>query len=137
MLGAWCLDVSFSWPNSLLASGAGFAKKASMRFAKGKFVPPAKAFLASLLVALVLLLDAMAVCPALHELIHHDAGKPDHECAVTMFAHGQVDSISVDVPVVTPQVFVFNVPQIEISIFSPAIDNLPAGRGPPALPSVS
>jgi hypothetical protein len=103
-----------------------------MRFAKGWPSVSGKAFVASLLIALVLLLDAMAVCPALHELIHHDAGKPDHECAVTMFAHGQVDSVSVDVPIVTPQVFVFAVPQVEISVFSPAIENLPAGRAPPA-----
>jgi len=123
--------------NSRLASGAGFVKKAAMRFARGWSNLPGKAFVASLLIALVLLLDAMAACPALHELIHHDAGKPDHECAVTMFAHGQVDSVSIEVPVTTPQVFVFAVPQIEISVFSPAIENLPAGRGPPVLPSVS
>jgi hypothetical protein len=108
-----------------------------MRFAKGCFGRPGKAFVASLLVALVLLLDAMAACPALHELIHHDAGKPDHECAVTMFAHGQVESASIELPVTTPQVFVFALPQVEISVFSPAIENLPAGRGPPASSSNS
>ena len=52
---------------------------------------PGKSLLAGLLIALVLLLDAMAACPALHELIHHDADKPGHECAVTMFAHGKVE----------------------------------------------
>jgi hypothetical protein len=123
--------------NSRLASGGGFAKKAVMRLAKGWPTLPGKAFVALLLIANILLLDAMAACPALHELIHHDAGKPDHECAVTMFAHGQVDSVSIEVPVTTPQVFVFVLPQVEFSVFSPAIENLPAGRAPPVLPVVS
>jgi hypothetical protein len=82
-------------------------------------------------VGIVLLLDAMAACPSLHELIHHDAGKPDHECAVTMFAHGKVDSVSVDVPFAAPPTFVIVLPTVEFSIFRPAIDDLPAGRAPP------
>ena len=49
-----------------------------------------KAALAALLAGIVLFLDAMAACPALHELIHHDADQPGHECAVTMFMHGKV-----------------------------------------------
>jgi hypothetical protein len=90
-----------------------------------------KAVIASLLVGVVLLLDAMAACPSLHELIHKDAGRADHECAVTMFAHGKVDSVSVEVPVAAPQTFVIVLPSVEFSIFSPAIDHLPAGRAPP------
>ena len=90
-----------------------------------------KAVIASLLVCLVLLLDAMAACPALHELIHKDADSDEHHCAVTMFAHGQVDSATVQVSAVTPTVSVETVPQIVFSIFAPAIENLPAGRGPP------
>jgi len=96
-----------------------------------------KAVIASLLVALVLLLDAMAACPELHELIHHDAGQPEHQCAVTLFAHGQVDSAVLDVPVVTTATPVETTPQVIISVFSPAIKDLPAGRAPPVLPSVS
>ena len=90
-----------------------------------------KAVIASLLVCLVLLLDAMAACPKLHELIHKDAGKADHDCAVTMFAHGKVDSVSVDVPFAAPPTFVIVLPTVEFSIFRPAIDDLPAGRAPP------
>jgi len=73
----------------------------------------------------------MAAIPALHELIHHDADKADHECAVTLFAHGKVDSTTVDVPVVVVSVPVEAAPQIELSVFSTTIENLPPGRAPP------
>ena len=65
-----------------------------------------KAVIASLLVGLVLLLDVMAVCPSLHELVHKDAGSPEHHCAVTMFAHGQVDSATVEVAPAAPAILV-------------------------------
>jgi hypothetical protein len=95
------------------------------------------AVVASLLAGLVLLLNAMAAGPALHELIHKDAGKSDHECAVTMFAHGQMGSALADVPLVAPQIFAENLPALTISVFRPAIENLPAGRGPPVSSSNS
>ena len=60
-----------------------------MRSAKQHFKPFGKSAVAVLLIGMILLLDAMAACPALHELIHKDADKPGHECAVTMFAHGK------------------------------------------------
>jgi ABC-type phosphate/phosphonate transport system substrate-binding protein len=98
---------------------------------------PGKAAIALLLIGLVLLLDAMAACHDLHEKIHKDADQPGHECAVTMFAHGKVDSATVDVPIVGTTAAVEATPQIEFSLFSPAIENLPHGRAPPALCSVS
>jgi len=94
-----------------------------------------KAALAALLVGTILFLDAMAACPALHELIHHDADKPGHECAVTMFMHGKVESATVEVPVIIAASQIEPAPQIEFSIFSPAIENLPQGRAPPAVSS--
>jgi hypothetical protein len=98
---------------------------------------PGQDVIASLLAGLVLLLNAMATSPSLHEWFHADAGKEDHQCAVTLFAHGQVDSASVDVPISAPLTFVETVPSAVISVFSPAIENLPAGRAPPVLPAVS
>lgn len=88
--------------------------------------------MAVLLAFLVLVLDAMAVCPSLHELIHKDADSLDHQCAVTMFAHGQVDSTLIDVAMVVPPDYMVMAPLAKISAFSPAIEYLPAGRGPPA-----
>jgi hypothetical protein len=101
------------------------------------FQRPGRAIIASLLTGLVLLLNAMAASPSLHEWVHADAGDSGHQCAVTMFAHGQVDSASVDVAAVEPQTFVAVPSSVEISVFSPAIENLPAGRAPPVSSSNS
>jgi hypothetical protein len=92
--------------------------------------------LAALLVGLILLLNAMAACPALHELLHKDAEHADHHCAVTMFAHGKVDSVTCEVPIVAPAVWVEIVPLSKFSVFSSAIQNLPHGRAPPAVASL-
>jgi len=81
--------------------------------------------------ALILMLDALAVSPSLHEQLHTDANSPQHQCVVTLFAHGQVDSASVEVSAPVPVVAVEITPQIIFSVFSPAIGDLPAGRAPP------
>jgi len=86
-----------------------------------------------LCILLVLLLNLLTASPSLHEWFHADAGKEDHQCAVTLFAHGQLDSPVVDVPVVAPLTLVVVVSPVVISVFSPTIENLPAGRGPPAV----
>jgi hypothetical protein len=91
----------------------------------------------ALLIFLVLLLNLLAAAPSLHRLIHADADDADHQCAVTMFAHAQVDTVSVDVPVAVSLTAIETVPVIDFSAFSPFIENLPGERGPPVLPSVS
>ena len=96
-----------------------------------------KAALAALLVGVVLLLDAMAACPALHELIHKDAGHSDHQCAVTVFAQGKVDFTAVEVQVIVSSAPLETAQRIEFSIYQPAIENLPLGRAPPLPGSVS
>jgi len=88
--------------------------------------------LASLLSGIVLLVNAMAASPSLHELFHSDAGQAEHQCAVTLFAHGQVDSASVDVEAAAPLPLAQVVSFAYSSVFCPAIQNLPAGRAPPA-----
>lgn len=47
---------------------------------------------AFLLATIVLLLAALGSSPTLHKLVHADAGAPDHECAISLFANGQVSS---------------------------------------------
>ena len=95
------------------------------------FKRPGQAVLALLLAGLVLLLDAMAACPKLHELIHHDADQPGHECAVTMFAHGQVDSSVATVVTILPLIPVDFSPLTLVSLPNAQVETLPPGRGPP------
>ncbi|MDD5141272.1 MAG: hypothetical protein PHY43_13555 [Verrucomicrobiales bacterium] len=104
-----------------------------MQPAKPLFNQPGKPALAGLLVALVLLLNALAASPALHELIHKEAEKTSHACVVTLFAHGQVDSASCDVPVIVPTAFIKTTSSIIFSVPITAIENLPPGRAPPAV----
>jgi hypothetical protein len=49
---------------------------------------PLRSALAFFLIGHLLLISAMAACPALHELVHSDAQAQGHECAVTLFASG-------------------------------------------------
>jgi hypothetical protein len=122
----------------LLACGTAFAKKANgLQLEKSHFRSLGRTGIVWLLASLVLLLNAMAACPTLHELIHHDADSDEHHCAVTLFAHGHVDSATADVSVATPPAFIEAVPQIVLSVFAPTIENLPAGRAPPVFSAVS
>jgi hypothetical protein len=99
---------------------------------KSNLIHRGKPVLAALLIGLVLLLDAMAAAPALHELIHKDANEAGHECVVTLFAHGQVESAACDIPVILPAAFVEAAPLVESSFSGTTIENLPPGRAPPA-----
>lgn len=82
-------------------------------------------------VLLVLLLNLLAASPSLHELIHTDADKAGHQCAVMVFVHGQVDSSAVDVAIPVPTAPVEFCPQILVSVPHTLMAALPPGRGPP------
>jgi hypothetical protein len=107
-------------------------KANGLQLEKRQFGSLGRAGIALSLAFLILLLNAMAAFPALHELFHHDADSTEHHCAVTLFAHGQVDSFTVDVSVATPPASIGSVPPVIFPVFAPSIENLPAGRGPPA-----
>jgi len=68
-------------------------------------------------------------------MIHHDAGKEDHDCAVTMFAQGKANSVTCEIIIPPPTLSVEIDKPFIISDFSPAIENLPQGRAPPAVSS--
>jgi hypothetical protein len=106
-------------------------KANGLQHMKRHFQHSGLAVIASLLACVVLLLDAMAACPDLHELIHHDADEPGHECAVTMFAHGQVDSPVVDVAAIIPVAPVEFFPMTSVSVFNALVEELPPSCGPP------
>jgi hypothetical protein len=103
---------------------------------KNRFCKLGISTLAASLVGLILLLDAMAACPALHELIHKDAGEADHHCAVTMFAQGKVDSATCEVAIPPPTTLIETTRHFTFSIFRPVIENLPQGRAPPSVASL-
>lgn len=86
---------------------------------------------------IIFLLDAMAACPALHEMIHHDAGKEDHDCAVTMLALGKMDSAICEIIIPPPTAWFETFRHFTILVFSPAIENLPPSRAPPGRFSIS
>jgi hypothetical protein len=92
-----------------------------------------KPALSGFLVLLLLLLNVLAASPALHELIHKDAGQADHACVITLFTHGHVDSASGHVPVAVPNAEIETTPSIIFSGPDTAVENLPPGRGPPVV----
>jgi hypothetical protein len=88
-----------------------------------------------LLIALVLLLNAMAAVPALHEWVHRDADQAGHQCAVTLFAHGQVESSAHAVSVVLPAAATETAPHWNPPFSGTTLENLPPGRAPPSVVS--
>ncbi len=63
---------------------------------------PAAILLALFLAATLQCAALLVVCPSVHQLIHHDAGDQQHDCAVTLFLAGQVEPAFVD-PLVVRQ----------------------------------
>jgi hypothetical protein len=102
-----------------------------LRLSKISFEKLFKPLIGGLLVAFVLLLNAMAASPALHEFFHTDADRADHQCAVTLFAHGQMDAADVAVAAIVPPVVAEFISIPATLIFSSAVETLPPGRAPP------
>ena len=83
-----------------------------------------------------LLLQAIVVLPGIHVLLHPDAKDPGHECAVTLFTHGQVHCPDAAVPVVRPEpMAIFSQSPSKAIFVSTDVPLLP-GRGPPSPLSV-
>lgn len=87
---------------------------------------------ASLLLGCLLTVQAMAAFPALHALVHPDADDPAHECAVTLFCHGQVDASPSAVPILpAPELVTFTELPPQVVFVSTDVRLIPS-RGPPA-----
>jgi hypothetical protein len=98
---------------------------------------PTKIAAAIVCMALILALSLLAACPTLHKSIHKDADNTSHECAVTLFSHGQVDATSAAAPVFcAPAQLIFCQTPPRIIFVSTDIRLLP-GRGPPASPALA
>jgi hypothetical protein len=82
--------------------------------------------------ALFLALQVVASSPGLHKLIHSDAGSADHHCAVTLFAHGQVNSAESFLPLAAFVAALFFVlPPLQSAAFSSFDFRFSASRAPP------
>lgn len=86
------------------------------------------------LLGLFLSLLAVTQIEPLHRLLHHNAGKPNHHCAVTHFRSGHLlDTPHCDVPIVRAEVVPTTLVVVEY-FFIPSVDfSLPPSCGPPAL----
>jgi hypothetical protein len=91
---------------------------------------------AILSLAVWLFMAAAETCTPLHAWLHGGSiPDNDDDCAIVALVHGKIEPAPCDVPVVTPATRVETTPRIEISIFCPAIENLPPGRAPPSVAS--
>lgn len=86
-----------------------------------------------LLVFLVLILSTLATDLGRDQAIHADASSSQHQCAITLFAHGQIlHSPAVPVLVIAPATTVVR----NVAPQAPSVPSrrhvLPPGRAPPA-----
>ena len=88
---------------------------------------------AALLLSLFLSLVAVAASATLHRAIHPNANQPDHHCAATLLASGQIDAVAT--ATILPAVSLIPIAANSFKISRPAVPsfNLPLSRGPPAL----
>jgi hypothetical protein len=94
----------------------------------------AKTALSTFLLLQMLVLLALVACPALHHALHHDSDSSEHHCAVTLFAHGQVNFSDVEVAASLPVAPVEFVPLDSVPVFNALAETFPPGRGPPVSP---
>jgi hypothetical protein len=81
---------------------------------------------------LFLLVQTLAAVPSFHAWVHPDAADPNHECAVTLFLHGQVHGSTTELEASPcPPVFVSLAPSCGVDFVSTDVRLLPS-RGPPA-----
>ncbi len=120
-------------------------KRAGIHYIFASVMPPpqlrdffkeARQAVAALCLLLFLAVQAMAASPALHALVHSDSTDPSHQCAVTLFLHGQVHSSSAAIaPARSAPVFAAE-PLVCAAIFASSDVRLLPSRGPPSLRSV-
>lgn len=94
---------------------------------------PRRGAKAGLLLCLFLFVLAMAQFKALHHLVHADAGQAEHQCAVTLLGHGQVDVAAADVRVAFMPVVAIAVVMPATPVFVAVDYSLLPGRAPPAV----
>ena len=87
----------------------------------------------SLLLGVFLFGLALTYSESLHQRVHADAGKPGHQCLVTLLAAGQIDAVPAVISIRFTSGDVFLLAWPDIPVFRSPAYSLPPGRGPPAL----
>lgn len=93
----------------------------------------ARACLALVLLALLAGVQAMVISERLHEHVHADAQHADHQCAVTLFSSGTVDTAASAVTVPAPEAALVVFLSLPQPVLVAAEHRLPPGRAPPVL----
>jgi len=75
---------------------------------------------------------ALAALPALHQWLHHDAASPEHQCAATVVAQGQVDAAVTTVSLAVPTVVAKQTCPVQVLRLVPPAFQRPPERAPPA-----
>jgi hypothetical protein len=92
----------------------------------------------ALSLAIWLFMAVAEIHPPLHAWLHGGTiPKDDDDCAVVAIAHGKIETVACDIPVVLPVTWIEVAPHIEFSVFSKTVENLLSGRAPPTLPAAS
>ena len=87
----------------------------------------------SLLLGVFLFGLALTYSESLHQRVHADAGKPGHQCVVTLLAAGQIDAVPAVISIRFTSGDVFLLAWPDIPVFRSPAYSIPPGRGPPTL----
>ena len=91
---------------------------------------------AGTIILLVLFCGLLSSSPALHQFFHPDANNEQHQCAITIFAHGHVDLTDGSPVLAAPILREFQAAALfESAILSSSDYLLLPGRAPPLLAS--
>lgn len=87
---------------------------------------------AMICLAAFLTLQVFSSSETLHKMIHPDADSPDHECGITLFLHGQVNTPEV-LPLLAAFVaaLFFFLPQVRSVVYSSFDYRFSSSRAPP------
>jgi hypothetical protein len=98
-------------------------------------ISPLHRWLAGLLVLVLLGFQAATASAVLHQAVHEDASQSDHQCAITLFAHGLVDAAAVDSQLQPPAAVETTVDFVATLSAPVPAHLLPPGRAPPIIPA--
>jgi hypothetical protein len=92
----------------------------------------------ALSLSLWLFMAAAELYTPLHAWLHGGTiPDDDDDCAIVAIAHGKIETVACDIPVVVPITWIEVTPCVKFSVFIPPNTNLSFGRAPPVFSAVS